>query len=93
MNFFLNSSGITEENYEQVISQREKFQSYTFYLKHTIFQEDEEIKKVRAFSFESKMQIALQNIEKANDLFKKEQYSQAVALYERVSLIIFRKNS
>lgn len=84
MNFFLNSSGITEENYEQILSQREKFQAYTFYLKHTIFQEDEEIKKTRALSFESKMQIALQNIEKANDLFKKEHYSEAVTIYERV---------
>lgn len=84
MNFFLNCSGVSEDNYEQILSKREKFQNYPFYLKHTLFQEDEEIKRIRNSSFENKIKASFENISIANEIFQKEKYSEALTCYERV---------
>ena len=84
MSYFLNCSGITEENYDQIMSKREKFQNYPFYLKHTIFQEDEQIHKTRNSSFELKLQGAHENLMKGNVSFQNEKYSDALVFYERV---------
>lgn len=88
MSYFLNCSGITEENYDQIISKREKFQSYPYYLKHTIFLEDVEIHKVRLLDFEERIEATHENIKKANLLFQNEKSLEALTLYERV--IIFK---
>jgi len=84
MSYFLNCSGITEENYDQIMTKREKFQGYPYYMKHTIFQEDEEIRKIRASSFEIKMQAAYDHLEKGNHAFTNEKYPEALVSYERV---------
>lgn len=84
MSYFLNCIGITEENYEQIMSKREKFQGYPYYLKHTIFMEDEEIQGIRSASFETRIHSAYESLEKGNQAFKNEKYFEALALYERV---------
>ena len=90
MSYFLNCSGITEENYDQIMSKREKFQAYPYYTKHTIFQEDEEMQQIRSCSFETRLQAAYENLDKGNKAFKSERFSEALASYERVFLIYNR---
>ena len=84
MSYFINCSGITEENYDQIMSKREKFQAYPYYMKHTIFQEDEEMQQIRNCSFETRLQAAYENLDKGNKAFKSERFPEALASYERV---------
>ena len=84
MSYFLNCSGITEENYDQIMAKREKFQAYPFYMKHTIFQEDDEIHKIRTSSLEIKLLAAQENLQKGNNSFRNEKYPESLVFYERV---------
>ena len=66
------------------MSKREKFQAYPYYMKHTIFQEDEEMQQIRNCSFETRLQAAYENLDKGNKAFKSERFPEALASYERV---------
>lgn len=78
---------MTLENYESVMNKREKFQNYPFYLKHTLFHDDEEILSLRRMNTSEKIKICSENLEKSLNLIKQNNITEALNLLERVKII------
>lgn len=73
------------ENYEPIMLKREKFQSYPYFLKHTIFHYDEEITSIRAQPTKEKIEACIKIIENGNKLLGKDKTLEALSVFERVN--------
>lgn len=81
----MNYNGITMENYESIMLKREKFQSYPYFIKHTIFHYDEEITSIRNLPLKEKIEACFKLIESGNKLIEKNKSFEALSIFERVT--------
>lgn len=82
LSFLLEFRGLFARS--KIESERNNFDNYPIYLKHTLYHDDEHMKKTRTLEVSHRFFIYDKFKDQGNKSFNKGNYSEAVVYYERV---------
>jgi tetratricopeptide (TPR) repeat protein len=82
MKYLLSFRGLISKGEEDKTENHEKFENYPMFLKHTLFHNEEKMKKIRSLEISHRFFVYDKFREKGNKNYNKGNYEQSIGLFE-----------